>query len=114
MKDKLGDKARILHIIDAIREIEFYNKNANFRKFETTSIIRFASIKQLEIIGEAANRISGELKKSHPNIQWQRIIGLRNILIHEYFGVDAKVVWDIIQNDIPKLKTGILNISDNI
>jgi len=114
MQDKLGDKARVLHIIDAIEEIEFYNKNANFEKFKKTSIIRFASIKQLEIIGEASNRISDEIKTLYPNIQWRQIVRLRNILIHEYFGVDAKVVWDIIQNDIPILKKGIMEILENI
>ncbi|MBC8486617.1 MAG: DUF86 domain-containing protein [Bacteroidetes bacterium] len=114
MHDKPGDRARMLHIIDAIQEIEFYNSNANFEKFKKTSIIRFASIKQLEIIGEATNRISDEIKTLYPNIQWRRIVGLRNILIHEYFGVDAKVVWDIIQNDIPILKKGIKVILENI
>lgn len=58
MQDKPEDKARILHILDAIQEIEFYNNNTDFEKFKKTSIIRFASIKQLEIIGEASNRIS--------------------------------------------------------
>ena len=114
MQDKSGDKARILHIIDAINEIEFYNKNANFEKFKNTSIIRFASIKQLEIIGEATNRISDEIKTLYPNIQWQKIVGLRNILIHEYFGVDAKIVWDIIQNDMPILKKEIKSVLENI
>jgi uncharacterized protein with HEPN domain len=105
MQNDSGDRVRILHIIDAIDEIEFYNAGVDFEKFCKTSIIRFASIKQIEIIGEAANYISEKTKIRFPDIPWNEIIGLRNILIHEYFGVDAKIVWDIIQYDIPELKT---------
>ena len=65
---------------------------------------RFASIKQLEIIGEAANHLSGEIIEKYPDVEWKEIIALRNILIHEYFGVDAKIVWDIISEDLPSLK----------
>ena len=107
MKGTSADKVRLEHILDAIAEIEFYNEKADFSVFCKTSIIRFASIKQMEIIGEAANRISEETRLQFPEIEWKRIISLRNILIHEYFGVDAKIVWDIIQNDIPILKSNI-------
>ena len=68
MQGKLGDKARILHILDAIQEIEFYNKDTDFDKFKKTSIIRFATIKQLEIIGEASNHISEETKSQYQGI----------------------------------------------
>lgn len=110
MQGKQGDKARILHILDAIEEIDFYNSNVDFEKFIKTSIIRFASIKQIEIIGEAANHVSDETKSKHPEIPWKKIVGLRHILIHEYFGVDAKIVWDIIQNDLPELKKHIQSL----
>jgi uncharacterized protein with HEPN domain len=114
MQDKTGNRARILHILDAIEEIEFYNSNVDFEKFCKTSIIRFASIKQIEIIGEAANYISQKVKDEHQEIPWKRIIGLRNILIHEYFGVDAKLIWDIIQFDLPELKINILRVLDGL
>ena len=110
MQNNTGDQARILHILDAIEEIEFYNTDVDFEKFCKTSIIRFASIKQIEIIGEAANYISQQVKELNDDIPWRRIIGLRNILIHEYFGVDAKIVWDIIQFDLPALKYNIQKV----
>jgi uncharacterized protein with HEPN domain len=104
MQNNKGDRARVLHILDAIDEIEFYNKDTDFEKFCRTSIIRFASIKQIEIVGEAANHISEETRNTFPDIPWKNIIGLRNILIHEYFGIDAKIIWDIIQFNLPALK----------
>jgi uncharacterized protein with HEPN domain len=107
MKDLKGDKARLLHILDAISEIEGYTHDFNFEDFFRISMARFASIKQLEIIGEAANHISPELIENYPDVEWRKIIALRNILIHEYFGVDAKIVWDIIKEDIPDLKLSI-------
>ena len=107
MKDPKGDKARLLHILDAISEIEDYTQDLDFEGFFRASMPRFASIKQLEIIGEAANNISADIKERYPDIEWRRIIALRNILIHEYFGVDAKIVWDIIKGDMPNLKISI-------
>ena len=86
----------------------------DFEKFCKTSIIRFASIKQIEIIGEAANCISPEIKEKYSDIPWRTIIGMRNILIHEYFGVDAKIVWDIICCDLPGLKIKIQRILEEL
>lgn len=104
MKNNIGDEARLKHILDAISEIESYTRGIAFEEFAQNSMMKFATIKQLEIIGEAANRISDELKGKYSEIEWRKIVGLRNILIHEYFGVDENVVWGIITKDIPELK----------
>lgn len=71
-------------------------------------MLRFASIKQIEIIGEAANYITDETKTNFKEIQWRQIVGLRHILVHEYFGIDVNLIWQIISDDLPKLKEGIL------
>jgi uncharacterized protein with HEPN domain len=107
MKDPKGDRVRLLHILDAIEEIEDYTRDLDFEGFYRASMPRFASIKQLEIIGEAANHISNEIIEKYPDVEWRKIIALRNILIHEYFGVDAKIVWDIIKEDLPSLKLSV-------
>ena len=107
MKGKISDKQRFLHISESINEIENYVSNVTFEKFDSDSMMKFASIKQIEIIGEAANYITEETKSKFSNIQWRQIIGLRHILVHEYFGIDSKLIWQIITNDIPRLKEDI-------
>lgn len=114
MKNRLGDNARIKHIYDAILEIELYLKNVSYDIFSSNSMMQYACVKQLEIIGEAANHLTPHFKKLYSEIPWREIIGLRNILIHEYFGIDTKIVWDIINTDIVSMKTQIKKIIDQI
>ena len=109
MRGKIGDKERIGHILDAIAEIETYTANIDFKDFQANSMMRFASIKQIEIIGEAANYISPETKALFTEIEWGQIVGMRHILIHEYFGVDQNLVWQVIVDDIPRLKAALLS-----
>ena len=114
MKNRLGDNARIKHIYDAILEIELYLKNVSYDIFRSNSMMQYACVKQLEIIGEAANHLTPHFKKLYSEIPWREIIGLRNILIHEYFGIDTKIVWDIINTDIVSMKTQIKEITEQI
>ncbi|TAE21958.1 MAG: DUF86 domain-containing protein [Cytophagales bacterium] len=114
MRDKLGNKQRLIHALEAIEEIENYVAEQTFESFLINSMMRFACIKQLEIIGEACNRIDLDLVSLHPEVEWRKIVGLRNILIHEYFGVDSALVWNIIQYDLPDLKIQLLNIIDTL
>jgi len=114
MRGKLGDKVRLQHIYDAILEIESYLVDKDFADFMDNSMMRFACIKQMEIIGEASNHISEEIKSSFSAVEWSQIVGMRNVFVHEYFGVDSSLVWEIIKNDIPDLKAKIKEILDKI
>lgn len=77
-------------------------------------MMQFATVKQLEIIGEASSQLTEHFKKLYKEIEWREIIGLRNMLIHQYFGIDTKIVWDILQIDLPKLKIQVEEILKQI
>ena len=104
MKKELTDNVRISHILDAIGEVEKYLENVTYDEFLANSEKRFATIKQIEIVGEACNRMSKQFKDMDSEIKWREINGFRNISIHEYFGVDNRIVWDIANDDLPVLK----------
>ena len=114
MQSELGDKIRLKHILDAIEEIEKYLLEVDFPIFIQNSMMRFACIKQMEIIGEASNHISDELKSKFTDVEWAQIVGMRNVFAHEYFGIDSSLVWEIIKNDIPDLKDKIKLILQSI
>jgi uncharacterized protein with HEPN domain len=104
MKGQLTNRTRILHILEAIEEIENYLAGVTYEDFLSNSEKRFATIKQIEIIGEACNSLTNEFKDTHSEIAWKPIRGFRNISIHEYFSVNFHLVWEIAQNDLPILK----------
>jgi uncharacterized protein with HEPN domain len=104
------DKPYILHIKDAINKIEIFTKGIDYRKFIENDMIQSAVIRQIEIIGEASNKLGSQLKDAYLEIPWVDIIGMRHKLIHDYFGVDLKKVWGTIKKDLPNLKKNIERI----
>lgn len=94
----------IRHILESIGEIEKYTRGMSAGDFIKSTLVQDASIRRLEIIGEAVKKISPETRAEAKEIPWKQIAGLRDILIHEYFGVDIKLVWKVIRKDLPALK----------
>lgn len=93
------------HILDAIDLIEQYTKNKNFEDFKSSIQLQDSVIRRLEIIGEAVNNIPNEFKLQYEEIPWKEIVGMRNVLIHKYFGIDIGLTWKAIKEENPKLKT---------
>lgn len=110
----MTDKARLLHILDAIDYIHQFLDNKNKDNFFNEPLLRFAIERQLEIIGEAANHLSDSLKNEYDDAEWRKIVAFRNFLIHEYFGVDVELVWGITQKNLAPLKTIVSQILDEI
>ncbi len=110
MRNKLGDKQRIQHILDACKKIRLATENYDEDKFISDFIINAAVCNFIMIIGEASATITTEFKNSHAEFDWALMKGMRNIIVHEYFGVDVQKVWDTVINDIPKLKTDCENV----
>ena len=114
MRDKPGDLQRLLHIRDAINEAQNFVGNVSFDEFINNTMMCYACTKLIENVGEAAKHISLEVKSQFPAISWKRITGMRHILVHEYFGVDFEVLWNVMQTELPILKPQIQQIIDNL
>lgn len=91
-------------MLAAIEKIQRYLENITLEEFLEDEMRIDAVVRNLEIIGEAAGKIPPETRNKCSHIPWKRIVGLRNILIHEYFGIDMDIVWDIIENYLPDLE----------
>ncbi len=100
---------RLRDIHEAIVRIEKYTQ-AGRASFDQDELIQTWVIHHLEIIGEAARAIPQEYRRSHPEILWGQISGMRNILIHVYFGIDQDVVWAVVERDLPHLKSSVETI----
>lgn len=118
MKQILSDLARLEHIREAIAYVETFLETKTKEDFLSEPILRFAVERQLEIIGEAANHLSENILQQAPEIEWRKIIAFRNLIVHEYFGVDLELVWSVVQHKIPQLGVSvnslILNLKTNI
>lgn len=99
-------------ILKSIDRIEHYTQGMSYKEFSKTSLVSDAVVRNLEIIGEAVKNLPIEIKRRYPDIEWKKIAGLRDILIHEYFGINLQIVWDVVVNKLPELKGSIKKMAD--
>lgn len=111
---KRDESVYFRHILDAIAKIESYLQGVTEAAFSEQSLIQDGVIRQLEIIGEAVKRVPDRLRGQQPQIPWQDIAGMRDKLIHDYFGVDLEKVWVTAQEDLAGLKSAVTELLKTI
>jgi uncharacterized protein with HEPN domain len=106
MKD---DRVYLLHILERIRRIEEDTVGGR-ESFLSSHTLQDAVLRNLQTMAESTQRLSEALQASHPEIEWRRIAAFRNVLVHDYLGIDIERVWEIIQRDVPELKRTVTEI----
>ncbi len=102
------------HILDSCRNIIEFTKDIDFKTFKNKRLIQSAVIRELEIIGEATKNLSDDIRKQSKDIPWTKLAGMRDKLIHGYFTVDLKEVWNTVRKDVSILKSGIEEIKAKV
>lgn len=107
-------KLYLKDILVAIKKINKYTTGLTFKRLKRDALVSDAIVRNLEIIGEASKNIPRRIREKYPDIEWRKICGLRDILVHEYFGIDIQILWDIIKNKLPDLKKKITRVLKSI
>ncbi|MFQ5674221.1 MAG: DUF86 domain-containing protein [Nitrospinales bacterium] len=103
-------KVYLEDILTAIGKIERYTKGLSLETFSRDEKTVDAVVRNLEVVGEAVKKLPSEIRSKHSHVEWKKMAGLRDILIHEYFGIDETILWDIIENKLPPLSRQIKKI----
>lgn len=104
MREKPKDKARLLHILEAIDNLFEFTNELSFNEYKANKVLRFAVIKNLEIVGEAAYLLTKEFKAEHPEVEWEAIIYMRHVLVHGYYQIKDEIIWATIRTDLQPLR----------
>lgn len=97
-------------MMTAILKVEKYVGTMSMNDFTRDSMVQDAVIRNLEVIGEAAKNVPKKIQQKYPQVEWREAAGFRDVLIHDYFGIDAESVWDTLKNNIPSLKTHLTEV----
>ncbi|MBZ5553176.1 MAG: DUF86 domain-containing protein [Acidobacteriia bacterium] len=110
MKD---DRVYLKHILRCVARIEEYTRGGR-EMFLSTSIVQDATLRNLQTLAESTQRLSADLKSRYPNVDWRALSGFRNVLVHDYLGIDMDYVYQSIQDQIPGLKSAVQALLENL
>ncbi|MGG6237240.1 HepT-like ribonuclease domain-containing protein [Nodosilinea sp. AN01ver1] len=108
-----GDREKMHDMLEAIERIERYASQGR-EAFEQNELIQTWFTQNLQVIGEAARALSSEIREQHPEVPWSNIIGMRNILTHNYFEIDFDIVWVVVEQELTPLKQDIASIVQSL
>lgn len=107
MREPIRDKGRLEHMLEAIDNVHEFTKDITFEGLASNKMLRHAVTHNIQIIGEAAYKLTSEFCASHTEVPWRDIIGLRHVLVHDYYRIDIPELWIIIREELPPLKKQI-------
>ena len=107
MKD---DRLYLIHITECIERIESYVNRMNKETFMDSTLVQDAVLRNLQVMAESTQHLSEQVKQTQPKIDWYKVSGFRNILVHDYLGIDVEAVWNIVEKDIPVLKKAVCSM----
>ncbi|QGU00345.1 Hypothetical protein SYNTR_1751 [Candidatus Syntrophocurvum alkaliphilum] len=107
-----SDKLYLIHILECIEKVQSYTEDGK-NSFMNNTMIQDAVIRNLEVIGEATKKVSVKIREQHNGIPWKKMAGIRDVLIHDYMGVDLNIVWNVVEIDLPPLVSKIQIIVDS-
>jgi uncharacterized protein with HEPN domain len=105
------DRIRLRHMLDAAREAVSFTEARSRADLDSDRMLVLSLVKSIEIVGEAASRVTAETQRQNPEIPWQDIVGMRNRLIHAYYDIDLDRVWDTVLDDLPPLITSLQRLT---
>lgn len=110
MRETLRDPGRLEHILTCIDNVQDFVAGNSYDDMSDNKMLFYAVVKNNEIIGEAANSITKELRQRHSEVEWAVIIGMRHVLVHDYYNIDSKTAWRTATKDLPALRPQIAAI----
>lgn len=111
MKD---DTLYLIHISECMDKIDLYMAGVDRERFFKSILIQDAVLRNLQVLAESTQRLTDEFKEAHPDVEWYKIAGLRNILVHDYLGIDIETVWNIVERKLPELRQVIERRVSNV
>ena len=108
MREPLKDRERLKHILDAIDRVTNYVKDKTFDDLQRDDMMYYAVVKNIEMMGEAANMLTPQFQQTHTETPWKMVKGMRNYIVHEYFQIDSVVVWEVVSKELLPLREQIV------
>lgn len=114
MREVVRDSCRLEHMLTAIDNVQSFLDGKTLSDLYNDKILFYAVVKNIEIVGEAANNVTKELQSQHPEVQWKDVISMRHVLVHDYYNIDARTAWQTAQDNLPQLKKQIEKILSSL